>query len=1533
MRARATLVRWLLRPRALVPLAATLLALGLVYAPRTALVRSLVRTELESLLDDLLQGDVQIDRIAQLSLGGVLAEGVTVHDGAGRTVLRGQRLSLGLQPLALLALRLRFTHGLLEDVVVHAYPSSMAAISLFDALSPPPSDAKPPDAHTSGGLDVLFEHIHVRRARVFGDVPGLADLDVRGLEARGDVRVIGGELAVRVSQVHGTLSRPYDTAVSVEHATFALDTSPLRMRLEARVSQADNHVRAALTYRTPQSGSEHLDLLLSFEPVTPELLATLKIAPAQVLLSAVSGYLRLSGPLDRLSFVAAPLHTDAGLISVHGQLPAGAASTIVIESGPVELEKLIAYAPPLRLQTRIDVRAEPDKVSLHLRSPLVELYGVELRDADVAANFVGEKLSFTRASLRYGGGHLDVSGAIYSDGAITLRVRSKVPDIARAKVIRELGVGGGLRTDVRIERDKEGLRIDGSIGWVTPSYGSFGAKELVIEGKASADRDLSHLHIEATGASWGTTFLDYPIGDFEYTIHGKDPHYKADFGLIDRIARTADAHLDLTIRDNGDLEVLLFPLEVGVKGREPWRARADVVFAHDGIDFRQVWLANGPQRLDMAGHYSYAKAYKVEAKLQKFDLGGLRELSGLDLADLDGTIDGTLSLTGVPGHPRIEAAGTLASGVFLGMNDLRVKLSLQAYDRRFDIDSELVLPDKSRIGLYAGGEPGYGETWLEQLAGGNYQFGLDFEHVPFEVGRAWLGWMGIEPPPGTVSATVRGAGSLSAPELDVKLEVEGLALTDLPKLDLTLELEHDGKRATLHALKLSDPHGPIGKLSGFLDASALELLDPLSLRPSLDKRGFELDLSWENRRLDELPGPLRIDIPMPSWGNLRVAQTKDGPTVDLQTRLGWPEHSAGLSACGATRHPELQLTLSAREGRSTGKLTAKLDAEQLAMADVEADTPIREWLTGQLALFKPRTSFTLDADTDAAEEVPGLCELVAGPLSLEVSALDAFAEPPELQVQLRSTGLQLVASAAQRGRLGSLRDARSTGRAFALRASGGVDGASFVMHADVDQGAGAHLRFDGAVPRAALLADGSDKGSWPLAKLDVAATKVDLAPLLVALPISVRGGGQLDGGAQARYDFAHDRVGLAGSLLLTRGALVLGSLGQELSDVHGRLVLQNDTISLEKLEVRDFDGQLGIDGAFRFVGLRELDTELKFKLKDFPIRRESAQVSRLTGALTLRATTTAERTRAELTVGELRVNLPNDLGQGLQGLDDHPDVVVKGRELPSEDPNPHALELRVLAKNPPFRVLRSDITAEVTGDLTVRYRSPTLTLQGSAEIQRGTFELYGKRFELRESRLAFDGSEQLDPLVSIEAVHQSGNDEIGVHVEGRASAPKISFTSSNPAITEPGAIIAQLLGARSTDANSQNLDASGAAAGILAGATAGLLTQEVRNEFGGAIPVLSLESNSQTLSTARIRAGVQLDQLIEKRLGPLRKVVRGAYVEGFVAPGANTNDVNPAIAPQSRSGGLLELTFPKDLVGTMEYRPPQNWRLDLAWEP
>jgi autotransporter translocation and assembly factor TamB len=978
--------------------------------------------------------------------------------------------------------------------------------------------------------------------------------------------------------------------------------------------------------------------------------------------------------------------------------------------------------------------------------------------------------------------------------------------------------------------------------------------------------------------------------------------------------------------------VLAHPFDLAVGAREPWRAQADLLFDAEGIDFRQLRLDNGDQHLTLSGRYAYAHAYRVEGTIKSFDLGGLRELSGLDLADLDGTLDGTLTLSGVPHQPRIDAKGSVRRGVFLGMTGLGLSLSLVFVEDRFDVDSELRLPDGSRVSVYAGGTPGPGQGFAAQVLSGNYQFGLDFERLPFAVSKPWLAWIGVTPPPGTISATVRGAGTLRDPILDIKSQVQGIELFELPPLQVDFSMVHDGKVLTLRELAVADAQGPIAKLSGSLEATVLELADPAALRPSLATRPYHLAFSWAERRLDQLPGRFRLDVPLRAKGELQLDQDEQGSHGALELHAAWPEEEQGIGACSITRQPKLDLTAQLSGAQTTGELSITLDQEHVATGALRADTPLGGWLGGAVPLAAPRIDLSLDAHTDTSEELPLLCEHMAGPLKLQLQAKDLLGRPASVSLSAESAAMQLVPDASQTQRLGAQREIRAIGRPFAARLRAGVTGERVSFSLAIDQGHGAKLEANGFVPQAALWGPPADHPLDP-AQAMVRFTGFELAPILIAVPSGARVSGTLDGATQVSYSIARNLLTFDGALDFSRGRVGIGRLGQEFADVGAQLKLKGNWIRIENLKARDFEGKLRGEGNVVFDAADHVRADLALKLSDFPVRQEGALVSNLTGRLRLRGEFDREHARTEVEVVELRVNLPSELASGLQDLDLDPRISVHGESVPPLPDHPYLFELRFLSMNPPFRVLRTGLDTEVAADLLVRYQAPKLTVQGNAELRRGEVELYGKRFELRDSRMAFDGGDRLDPIVSVFAVYKTGGDEIGVRVDGRLSDPKVSFTHSNPSVTDTGEIIAQLLGARSDDYARQNQEATGAAAGILTGATAGLLTDKVRNQFGGALPVVSIEQKTQSVKTTRIRAGVQLDQLIEKRLGPLRHVVRGAYVEGFVAPGADPNAVNPTLPPQSRGGGLLELRFPADMLGTVEYRPVQNWRLDVAWEP
>jgi hypothetical protein len=84
-----------------------------------------------------------------------------------------------------------------------------------------------------------------------------------------------------------------------------------------------------------------------------------------------------------------------------------------------------------------------------------------------------------------------------------------------------------------------------------------------------------------------------------------------------------------------------------------------------------------------------------------------------------------------------------------------------------------------------------------------------------------------------------------------------------------------------------------------------------------------------------------------------------------------------------------------------------------------------------------------------------------------------------------------------------------------------------------------------------------------------------------------------------------------------------------------------------------------------------------------------------------------------------------------------------------------------------------------------------------------------------------------------------------------------------------------------------------------------------------------------------VRAGVEAGRFIPKFL---RKVVVDAYVEGIVQTTDNSGNAQAKTASdqsglQAQPGVLLELRFPKQLVGEAQYGPGQAWSLDLSWQP
>jgi hypothetical protein len=206
----------------------------------------------------------------------------------------------------------------------------------------------------------------------------------------------------------------------------------------------------------------------------------------------------------------------------------------------------------------------------------------------------------------------------------------------------------------------------------------------------------------------------------------------------------------------------------------------------------------------------------------------------------------------------------------------------------------------------------------------------------------------------------------------------------------------------------------------------------------------------------------------------------------------------------------------------------------------------------------------------------------------------------------------------------------------------------------------------------------------------------------------------------------------------------------------------------------------------------------------------------------------------------------------------------------------------------------------------------------------------------------FDGRRELNPVVELQAVHtlRDGDYKVWVNVSGRFATPTIQFSSDHPEATDQGTVVALLVSGRTrqqqaSDPSATTEEASQQAGNFLAGLLAGVLTLSARRELGDIIPVIIIESGDEAFRSARLRAGFQADSVIPEFL---RGVVRGAYVEGFVAGSGGTTETegSEGVAPSATGGVLLELQFPYNFVGTLRAEPNAEsfgWGIDATWEP
>ncbi len=1226
----------------------------------------------------------------------------------------------------------------------------------------------------------------------------------------------------------------------------------------------------------------------------------------------------------------------------------------------LRLDTIAPSLPPSPVAGRVRLSIDPNppgEPARHVQADLepVTLAGVAIPGFRLEGELEDDAFRITDLHAPHVGGDIDASGRIGFDGSLDVHARARLPDIGRDPNVRRAAPGahGAVDAVLNLSADAgfDHPRYRGRVTVRGLRYGSVRASRITLHGRGAGT--LPTPTIDVDGDAEGLRVGALTLGEAQVSVDGGPAGYDVDLRSHDAASGTQTV-VRGRVTHAGDTWRLQAPELLVDLGTGAWRGHGDIrLRPGQSIELAPLALAQGDQRIVAEGTYRMHGDDSIDVQAMNLDLADLTPLAPTTLEGLGGRLDAQLTLRGdVDRRPQGRLTARVRSGTYSGLRDVggRVDLSLRGNtldtDVRLDLGEagELVAQGPIHVPPAALRDPS--RLVDEARFEGVRVSAADFDVRPL---LSVLGASGVELS-GHLTTDAELTGTLRDPGVrDAVVVLDRVVFRDWDPMRLKMRVEFLDERLALRNVWLADDAGEL--LTAEVDVPV-----PVDDMPR-DLAGFwslvhtspwQLSLRLPQRRLDTWPDPLADYVPggLSTSASLTAANRDGRITADFDAVARFME--APVEApCAATLRPMATLHGRLEDDVVTGTVSGFLGGRRAVLdAELAAVLPFDDWVRqGGLDEF-PSTEVVARLTGAEMESVPWLCTYGHGPINASLTAKDLLTDSAVVGTVIDMPRLQIWERAGERGearlsdgyrvhvRAGSSPE-RDALTACAILGRAGTEGTPGAECREVPRPATGELVSRVRVPVRWVpghivpeyVQDGVIR-SW------TGLEDVHIAPVLTFIPGIVTGDAVMNG--DVRVEGPWETLQLDGELAMRDGTLQIEGLGQHLREIEGRVELHGDEAVFPEsspLQARDGGGRATLDGSVGFQGIVPRRLDLNVRASDFPIRREGMVLAWLTGHAAITGSIEDTGTDSRITTDSFVVRLPDQSAGDLQPLDPNPDILIVGRPRPApptERADAYEVAIHIDASRP-FWVRRSDFAAQVTANIRASYRDPILHVGGQAEIHRGTFEIFGKRFELQpDSTLIFDPeSDDLNPNVSISAVYDVPGRRgatVTVRVEGTLSEPRLSFESTET--SDRAEIIALLVSGGRRDTGTAERQASEQAASFLAGLTAGILTLGLRQEFGNVIPVLAIESEG--LAGTRVRVGFNAEDLIPDFL---RDFVTGAYVEGFVTANAGQSSGQTA-GPGGIGGGVtVEFTLPDGFLVRGTYVPVNNGSLDVLYEP
>jgi translocation and assembly module TamB len=311
---------------------------------------------------------------------------------------------------------------------------------------------------------------------------------------------------------------------------------------------------------------------------------------------------------------------------------------------------------------------------------------------------------------------------------------------------------------------------------------------------------------------------------------------------------------------------------------------------------------------------------------------------------------------------------------------------------------------------------------------------------------------------------------------------------------------------------------------------------------------------------------------------------------------------------------------------------------------------------------------------------------------------------------------------------------------------------------------------------------------------------------------------------------------IEGNLSLDNGAFRIPEYGIDYTGFTLNSSFNNREISLDRLDIKRDKGYVRASGAARFKDNFTADELENFFLdikthKFYIVKRPNYDLQ-VSSDIHLKGDTHNPKFGGHINILRSSVYLPAVMGKNGKTAEESIEPVpmlVEASEQPvdtadttktamikSDSTDEEPSESRVYTNI--YRNLQGDIKIsipkntwikspqmrmEISGDLDVVKNGPDPELFGNIRVVRGYYDLYGRRFNLKDGQLFFEGGAEFNPRILLEAEYvfrtpAREKKHLNLQVSGRVMSPEFSFNLDGVNISE-GDAVSYIIFGRSLD--------------------------------------------------------------------------------------------------------------------------------------